>query len=150
MKKVLVLLGILFVVVCGLIVVLQMRIINGQRLATMSDNFPQVPVYGGAALQKSTCNDTQSMLFRSVWTSPEKVPQVMNWYTNELQKEGWKLDVAPGDINSESIQYAEFTRGLFNSWLGKLQLSVEAAKNGGPTKIEIGFPAPDSEHEGGD
>jgi hypothetical protein len=118
----------------------------GQNAIKPAANYPQLAVYPGALLQSSVCNDAQSMLFRSAWTSPDKVPQIMNWYVTELQSAGWKLDIPAG--TDENIQYAEFTRGLFNSWLGKLQLSVEADKNGGPTKIEISFPAPDSEKEG--
>jgi hypothetical protein len=147
-------LGLVVVVLGGVIIGLQVKILGGQKAlqnrVILTDNFPQVTTYPGAVLLKSSCNDAQSMLFRSSWTSPDKVSQVMDWYTTELQKEGWLSDVKPGDPASESIQYAEFTRGLFNSWLSKLQLSVTADKSSGLSKIEISFPAPDSEHEEGE
>lgn len=154
MKK-LMLFGVVAVVLTGGITIwLQMKIIKGQKSLIaqnqirLVENYPQVSVYPGAVLQSSACNDAQSMLFRTAWTSSDKVPQIMSWYTAELQNEGWKVDLPAG--TDKTIQYAEFTRGLFNSWLGKLQLSVETDKNTGLTKIEVSFPAPDSEHEGGE
>jgi hypothetical protein len=148
MKKIL-LLAVTSLIFIGLaIIVLEIKRINyTQQLIA---HYPQVPVYQNASLQSSTCNDVQSMLFRADWVSSDTVPQVMGWYTTELQKAGWNLDIPPANQNSSDIQYAEFTKGLYNSWLSRLQLSVQSDKNTHKTKIEISFPAPDSEHEEGE
>jgi len=146
MKKILTV-GMGAILILGIVIIgLQIKIITEHKLV---DNYPQVSVYPGAVLQKSSSNDAQNMLFRADWTSSDKVPQIMTWYIDALQKEGWKLDIAPGDRNSETIQYAEFTKGLFNSWLSKMQLSIDTNKNTHSSNIEISFPAPDSEHEEG-
>lgn len=109
------------------------------------NTFPTVPQISGTKLENSTCNDVQGVLFRSSWTTKSPVNKVMGWYSDELVKSGWKMDIVPE--KNENIQYAEFTRGIFNSWLSKLQLSVHKDGNSGLTKIEISFPAPDSEKE---
>jgi hypothetical protein len=147
-----VLIGII-VILAGVLIWQQTTIENQKKALTnisqvkIADHFPLTPVYPGAVLQNSSCNDAQSMLFRSAWTLSGKVSEVMSWYTGELVKEGWSLDVEPGDITSDTIQYAEFSRGLFNSWLGRLQLSVEAQPDTSEVRVEMAFPAPDSEME---
>lgn len=105
------------------------------------ENFPDVPIHPQAVLIDSTYKDALQVFYRGKWVAPVSVPELSRWYIEELQKDGWVLDIPPVDLNSTSVQYAELLRGSFEEPLAKVQLSLVQSLNKNTTEIEMSFPA---------
>ena len=95
--------------------------------------FPDFPVYPGATLVASAKTNRADQLdtgYRVKWAvQVDAVPNVMEWYQDELSKNGWTYEV-PNDPNATGEQVAQIKK---SGWEG----FVESELEDGATEIVV-------------
>ena len=94
--------------------------------------FPDFPVYPGATLvasAKTNRADQPDTGYRVKWEAQDSVIPVMNWYQDELSKNGWTYEV-PNDPDATGEQVAQIKKA---GWEG----FVESELEDGATEIVV-------------
>ena len=100
--------------------------VKGQLLP----GFPEFPIYPGAELVGSAevnLPDEPNQGYRVKWTTYDPVPQVMDWYLEELSKTGWVVE-EPNDPEAEGEQVANIHKGGFK---GHIAVESEGSEGEG-------------------
>jgi len=118
-----------------------------QTDGSLIPNFPAMPIYPGFTLIESIKTSTEENDndgYEATWTTQDSVPQVAQWYVNQLPIQGWAIDIAPADINNPKVQ---FVSAVNDGELLHLSLIGEAS---GKTRVTVNFPGDNSGEEEGE
>lgn len=93
------------------------------------------PVIPGATLQESSerlqALDSNQDL-RAVWTVSKTVPEIMNWYIDQLKKDGWRVQ-PPDDPKAQGEQVAQISKGVLSGYI------AAEVEEGGVVEIVVDF-----------
>lgn len=96
--------------------------------------FPNISIYPKAKLVASSENPNEHILFSATWETSSAIPEVSQWYGEELKKTGWTIDVPSGNPNANNIQYLVLYNNAYT-----LNLSFIRNEPTGKTKIITEF-----------
>lgn len=75
------------------------------EISSTENGLPQIPVYPNAVFIESQDNTKEEdFQYRAVWEVGQLVPQIMNWYPSELEKDGWTIEIQPANPQDKNIQ----------------------------------------------
>jgi len=75
------------------------------------NNFPNVPIYPGAKLEKTSTNKTPyGQFYEGVWKVQGQVPEVIKWYVRELEQTGWLVKLPSADLNQVGEQSTTYAK----------------------------------------
>jgi hypothetical protein len=112
--------------------------LNSDMSVIIPEDIPDLPVYPNSKIiQTDTIKDGTikdvGKRYQVIRISSDSVPQISNWYHNELEKTGWNTDIPPADP-AANIQLITFTQ---NKQL--INLSLESGPEISGSRITLDY-----------
>jgi len=113
------------------------RLNNDQAQTEISTvNFPQFPVYPQAILvDRIQKTESGEPILTKTWQADAPLPQISQWYIDNLPSLGWQVDLLPANPQDEHTQ-------LIVAFKNTQKVNLSLIKAGTATSITADFPQP--------